>query len=139
MYQILMNFTIACQMSWNLTKSYHISLNYTKSHHISLILTKSQLIPKLNVRVELHVGQYYGGDVHCFGYIFCEFDVFVTISQKRMGWFVQIWYSNQLQSGLDAAKIYLGSVPKWILCPLFRKFCMFVVIYLRWRILARIV
>ena len=46
----------------NLTESY-IWLNHTKSHHIALILTKSHHIsPKLNVKVELHVKQYHGGE-----------------------------------------------------------------------------
>ena len=62
-----MNFTIAFHISLNPTNCHHISLNHTKSHHISLIFTKSQLIsPKLNVKVGLHVGKYYGGDMVFF-------------------------------------------------------------------------
>ena len=44
----------------NLTKSHHISLNQTQFYHISHWFS-----PKLNVRIGLHVGQYYGKD-KCF-------------------------------------------------------------------------
>ena len=67
MYQISMTFTIAHQISLNLTKSDHILLNHTKFHHISPNLIEShQISPKVNVRVGLHVIQYYRGDMWCF-------------------------------------------------------------------------
>ena len=59
-------YNVAHQISPYLTESHSISLNLTKYHQISLNLTKShQISPKLNVRVGLHVGQYYRGDM-CF-------------------------------------------------------------------------
>ena len=54
-------------MSTNFTKADLISLNLTTSHQISLNLTKSQHISqKLNARVGLLVGQYYGACVFFF-------------------------------------------------------------------------
>ena len=69
----VLNLTESHHSSPNLTESYKIKPYRTESCHISQNLTKSmpnltkfhQISPKLNVRVEFHVAQYYGGNMFC--------------------------------------------------------------------------
>ena len=78
----------------NLTKSHHGSPNVTKSYEISksrhilpnLIESHqiSPFLPKLNVRVGLHVGQYYRGT--CDFFLTCFIYMFIWKWTKTFSW-----------------------------------------------------